>query len=217
MMPIGASREQAPLFRIETLERNGWRIGFLALSTRRNAPQFDGAPVLPFANLRELDDLLVPILQQARAEHDVLVVYVHWGDEYAEAPDLYHRRTAHALIDAGADLVVGHHPHVLQGIERYGRGLIAYSMGNFLFENTNEIPRQTGVLRVRFAGERPCLERVVFHPAYITRTPFRHPVPATGGMGKKVRARATTQARALDTELVPVAGTEDLEVAGLGC
>lgn len=217
LMPIGASVDEEPVFRVETLERNGWKIGFVALTTRRNAPQFEGKPLLPFTNLRDMDDVVVPVLEQAREAHDVLVVYVHWGDEYAEAPDIYHRRAAHALIDGGADLVVGHHPHVLQGIERYGRGLIAYSMGNFLFENTNEIPRQTGVLRVRFAGEGPCLERAVFHPAYIKRTPFKHPAPATGGMGKRVRGRVVSQAKALDTQLTPVEGSEDLEVTGLAC
>ncbi len=217
MLPIGASREEEPIYRVETLERSGWRVGFLAVTTRRNAPQFEGAPVLPFSNLRDMKRDLVPVLEAARADHDVLVVYVHWGDEYAEAPDLYHRRAAHALVDGGADLVVGHHPHVLQGIERYQDGVIAYSMGNFLFENTNELPRQTGVLRVRFVGETPCLARAVFHPAYIKRTPFKHPVPATGGMGKKVRKRAISQAKGLDTELVPVDGSEDLEIPGLSC
>ena len=66
----------------------------------------------------------------------------------------------------GVDLVVGHHPHVLQGIERHGRGAIAYSMGNFLFENTNAVPRLTGVLRARFDARR-CLDTLTFHPAYI--------------------------------------------------
>ena len=67
-------------------------------------------------------------------------------------------------------------------------------MGNFLFENTTAIPRLTGVLRVRLspvddalaepAGERgrACIERVVFHPAYIKRKPTKHPAPATGAM-----------------------------------
>lgn len=217
MMPIGASREEEPIFRVETLERNGWKIGFLAATTRRNAPQFEDAPLLPFLRLRDMKEQLVPVLEAARESHDLLVVYVHWGDEYAEAPDIYHRRAAHTLIDGGADLVVGHHPHVLQGIERYGEGLIAYSMGNFLFENTNPIPRLTGVLRVRFEGADPCLSQATFHPAYITRKPYKHPAPATGGMGKKVRARAVSQAKALETTLEPVEGSEDLVVSGLSC
>jgi poly-gamma-glutamate synthesis protein (capsule biosynthesis protein) len=223
MMPIGASVEAEPVFRIETLEKEGWRIGFLAVTTRRNAPQFEDARLLPFLRLRDFKEKLVPVLGAARKDHDALVVYVHWGDEYAEAPDIYHRRAAHALIDAGANLVVGHHPHVLQGIERYGAGLIAYSMGNFLFENTNAIPRLTGVLRVRLAPTQDsghadaCIERAIFHPAYIKRTPFKHPAPATGGMGKKVRARAVSQAKGLQTELSRVEGSEDLEVVSLSC
>jgi poly-gamma-glutamate synthesis protein (capsule biosynthesis protein) len=216
LLPIGASRADGPLWRVESLERSGWKVGFLAVTTRRNAPDRDGAPELPYLELLDMPAELGPLLRAARDEHDVLVVYVHWGDEYAEAPDVWHRRTARALIDAGADLVVGHHPHVLQGVERHGRGVIAYSMGNFLFENTNEIPRQTGVLRARFRGGPACLEEVRFHPAYIDRTPFKHPAPATGALARKIRDRMLAKARALDTALEPVEGGEDLRLAG-GC
>ena len=74
---------------------------------------------------------------------------IHWGAEYADMPAKIQRSEAKRLIEAGADMVIGHHPHVLQGVERHEDGLIAYSMGNFLFENTNAIPKLTGVLRVR--------------------------------------------------------------------
>jgi poly-gamma-glutamate synthesis protein (capsule biosynthesis protein) len=63
----------------------------------------------------------------ARADHDLLVVLVHWGDEQSEKPGARQRRIAHALIDGGVDLVIGHHPHVLQAVEHYQGGLIAYS------------------------------------------------------------------------------------------
>jgi poly-gamma-glutamate capsule biosynthesis protein CapA/YwtB (metallophosphatase superfamily) len=89
---------------------------------------------------------------------------------------------------------------VLQGIEQYSSGAIAYSLGNFLFENTHEIPRLTGVLRARFTP-KACLEALTFHPAYIKRTPSKHPVPATGGMGKTVRARMSALSEALATKL----------------
>ena len=200
LVPLGAARSEAPLFRVETIERSGWRVGFLAITSRRNAPHVEGSPELPFLTTVDFDATLGPLIAAARAEHDLIVVYVHWGDEYADEPGTHQRRAARALIDHGADLVVGHHPHVLQGIERHGRGAIAYSLGNFLFENTNAIPRLTGVLRARFTAER-CLEALTFHPAYITRgPPSKHPAPATGGLGKQVRARMTTLAAGLGTE-----------------
>ncbi|MFO7565954.1 MAG: CapA family protein [Enhygromyxa sp.] len=217
IFPIGASRTEEPLYRVETHSAQGWTIGFVAVTNRINAPVRADTPQVPYIELVDMVATLGPLLEQARADHDLLIVAVHWGDEYAEAPSSYHQKAARGLIDAGADLLIGHHPHVLQGIEQYKDGLIAYSMGNFLFENTGSIPRQTGVLRTRFTqtgGER-CLEQVVFHPAYVKRTPYPHPTPATGGMGKQVRGRVISQAKALGSSFVQVEGSEDLRLEGL--
>lgn len=212
--PLGASRSEPPTFRVETIERLGWKIGFLAVTARRNAPQFEGTPELPFLSTTDFDDILGPLIAAARAEHDLMIVFVHWGDEYADNPGAYQRKAAKSLIDQGADLVVGHHPHVLQGIERHGRGAIAYSMGNFLFENTNAVPRLTGVLRARFDARR-CLEALTFHPAYIKRDPSKHPAPATAGIGKAVRARMTAISTPLGTTF-ELRG-EDLVLSGFPC
>jgi hypothetical protein len=198
IIPLGSAVTQPPVFRVETIERSGWKVGFFAITARRNAPHFEGTPELPFASTTDFDAIVGPLISAARADHDLLIVFVHWGEEYADEPGAHQRRAARALIDRGADLVVGHHPHVLQGIERHGRAAIAYSLGNFLFENTHEVPRLTGVLRARFDARR-CLEALTFHPAYIKRTPSKHPVPATGGQGKLVRARMTTLSQSFET------------------
>jgi poly-gamma-glutamate synthesis protein (capsule biosynthesis protein) len=204
------------LFRVETVERLGWRIGFVALTTRRNAPQFADALLLPFSDLNAIPGAVVPLLETARKDHDLLIVVIHWGNEYEESPDVYHRKVAHALIDGGADLVIAHHPHVLQAIENYKGKVIAYSLGNFLFENTTAIPRLTGVLRVRFEGKDSCLKQAIFHPAVIIRTPSKHPAPATGGLAKTVRARVIAQAKELGTEWTQASESEDLVMSGLG-
>jgi poly-gamma-glutamate capsule biosynthesis protein CapA/YwtB (metallophosphatase superfamily) len=215
IVPLGRARDDDPLFRVESVEKNGWRIGFLAATTRRNAPQREGMPELPYLETRAMADTLGPILKAARADHDVLAVIVHWGDEYADAPAHVQKTAARALVDAGADLVIGHHPHVLQGIERHGAGIIAYSLGNFVFENTNDPPRLTGVLRVRMQSAERCIERVVFHPAYIKRNPIQHPVPATGLMHGKVTGRVTALGKALGTEWD--AEGDDLVLRGPPC
>jgi poly-gamma-glutamate capsule biosynthesis protein CapA/YwtB (metallophosphatase superfamily) len=64
---------------------------------------------------------------------DILVINLHWGIEYFHLPSPEQITHARNLIDSGADIVIGHHPHVLQGIERYKGGVIAYSLGNFVF------------------------------------------------------------------------------------
>ncbi|MDP9373342.1 MAG: CapA family protein, partial [Chloroflexota bacterium] len=70
----------------------------------------------------------------ARGDADLVIVLLHSGEEEHETPNSVQRAAAYAAIDAGAALVLGHHPHVLQGVERYRGGLIAYSLGNFVFD-----------------------------------------------------------------------------------
>lgn len=93
-----------------------------------------------------------------RAEY--VVVNLHWGVERALAPDEWQVRLAHRLVDAGADLIVGHHPHVLQGVERYKHATIAYSLGNFVFGGNSRHTYETGILKVTLAGAEPAVELV---------------------------------------------------------
>lgn len=72
-------------------------------------------------------------ISRLRAESDIVIASFHGGKEFGDAPDEETQDAMHSLIDAGADLVIGHHPHVPQGIERYKKKLIFYSLGNFVF------------------------------------------------------------------------------------
>jgi len=88
---------------------------------------------------------------------DIVVVSFHWGEEYKSSANDTQRLIAHALVDAGADLVIGHHPHVAQEVERYevpvsasglvGRvGYIAYSLGNFVFDQNFSPETRRGLM-----------------------------------------------------------------------
>lgn len=65
---------------------------------------------------------------------DILVVSLHWGAEYQKQPTEEQKKLAHQIIDAGAKIILGHHPHVTQPSEKYNGGLIFYSLGNFIFD-----------------------------------------------------------------------------------
>jgi poly-gamma-glutamate synthesis protein (capsule biosynthesis protein) len=96
------------------------------------------------------------ILADVRAarRHDVVVVSLHWGDEFIERPSPEDVALAHAIMDAGADLIIGHHPHVLRGVEHYGRGYIVYSLGNFVCDMLwDERMRQTAIVRCRLSRD----------------------------------------------------------------
>jgi poly-gamma-glutamate capsule biosynthesis protein CapA/YwtB (metallophosphatase superfamily) len=69
----------------------------------------------------------------ARKKAETVIVSFHWGQEGSTELRDYQRKLGHAAIDAGAAAVIGHHPHVLQGVERYRNGVILYSLGNFVF------------------------------------------------------------------------------------
>lgn len=77
--------------------------------------------------------MLIEDIKTAKSQSDYVVVYVHWGLEKYDTPVEYQRNLAKQYIDAGADLVVGSHPHVLQGIEYYKGKPVIYSLGNFMF------------------------------------------------------------------------------------
>ncbi|MFY0537778.1 CapA family protein [Nannocystis pusilla] len=71
IVPLGASRSEPPVFRVETFERRGWKIGLLAVTARRNAPQFPNTPELPFLSTNDFEATLGPLIDGARATHDL--------------------------------------------------------------------------------------------------------------------------------------------------
>ena len=74
-------------------------------------------------------------IEDANGKYDHVIVFVHWGVERVEIPEDYQRTLAKGYVDAGADLIIGAHPHVLQGFEYYKGVPICYSLGNYLFGN----------------------------------------------------------------------------------
>jgi poly-gamma-glutamate synthesis protein (capsule biosynthesis protein) len=71
-------------------------------------------------------------MEKIRNEVDTVIVSLHWGDEFIQKPSPEEIMVARELINVGADLIIGHHPHVLRGIEHYKQGIIVYSLGNFV-------------------------------------------------------------------------------------
>ncbi len=95
-------------------------------------------------------DKLSRWISAAHKQADYVVVGIHWGVERKNLPTPYQVALGRALIDAGADIVWGNHPHVLQGAELYNGHLIMYSMGNLI----SNLPAVTGMLQVKIADDR---------------------------------------------------------------
>ncbi|MCD8323693.1 MAG: CapA family protein [Clostridiales bacterium] len=99
----------------------------------------------------KLDTLKEQIAALREEGADVIIACCHWGIEKDYYPSDYQQTTAHELIDAGADLVIGNHPHVLQGVEVYEGKVICYSLGNFCFGgNKNPSDKNTMIFQQTF-------------------------------------------------------------------
>jgi poly-gamma-glutamate synthesis protein (capsule biosynthesis protein) len=108
---------------------------------------------------------ILKAIKTAATKTDFVVVSVHWGTEYKSQANSEQRSLAHQMIDAGADLIIGHHPHVIQGLEIYHDRLIAYSLGDFVFDHWSRATGEAFILQVSLRDEG--LPAVDIVPVYV--------------------------------------------------
>ncbi len=159
--------------------RNNLRFGFLGYGvahSRAVYAQRNRAGIAPIG----MNDIRKDILA-LRGRVDVLIVSLHWGTEYKNAPSRKQREEAHQIIDWGADLIIGHHPHVMQGIELYKRKLIAYSLGNFVFDQKGNGTDRSFILSCKFR------KNVLYSAEIIPLDRFRTYFPKVAGGDEKKR------------------------------
>lgn len=149
LVPVGthASPEEAEI--ITTVAKNGIEMAFLAYTYGTNGiPVPEGKDYL--VNLIDADKIMADMDKARRAGADVITVSLHFGQEYQTMPNEEQKTLAHALLKAGADIILGSHPHVLQpyeivSVEREdgstGQGVILYSMGNFISNQDRTLNR----------------------------------------------------------------------------
>ena len=111
------------------VEKNGIAVGFLGYSSMGFTDSRKGISINRINQAEIIADI-----RNLKPQCDVVVISLHWGLDNVQYPSPEQIALAHSLIDAGATVILGHHPHVIQGIERYRSGLIAYSLGNFQFD-----------------------------------------------------------------------------------
>jgi poly-gamma-glutamate synthesis protein (capsule biosynthesis protein) len=161
---FGAGRDLAQAREPVVVERHGVRFGFTGFNaigeTAEAAPGRPGAlsvgmpPRTGPLDRRELDRVLTDVRRLQRRA-DVVVVLPHWGDQYTHRPEPVQHQVARELVDAGADLVVGGHPHWVQGAEEVRGALVVHSLGNFVFDMDFMTQTMEGlVLEATFWGDR---------------------------------------------------------------
>lgn len=150
---VGAGIDMTSAMSVSYIEANGLKIAFLGATPLSPAwlTRQDSAPAV--APLREQS--IIDGIRDARNHGaDIVAVLLHWGNEYETKHLVSQEVMAHRFVDAGATLVIGHHPHVVQEVERYNGGVIAYSLGNFIFDQNMTADTRHGLLlKVIFKGK----------------------------------------------------------------
>lgn len=203
---LGEARREA------TVRVKGKRIAFLAYSLTYPEEFFAGngrAGTAPGYDVHCREDIA-----RARKGADYVVVSFHWGAERADAPKPYQVSAARRAIDAGADVVVGHHPHVLQGIEHYRGGVIFYSLGNFAFGSRSPHADRSIIARVRL-GEGVAGVEVV--PVNVLHREVQYrPIILKGKRGAEVIARLNRLSGPFGTTVSGTGEIFTIEPAGAG-
>jgi poly-gamma-glutamate capsule biosynthesis protein CapA/YwtB (metallophosphatase superfamily) len=130
---------------------------------------------------------MLAAIREAKKKADYVIVSVHWGIEYTPKASGTQRSLAHKIVDAGADLVLGHHPHVIQGMELYHNKLIAYSLGDFVFDHYSRETGEAFILRVTLGRDGPPVARIV--PVYLNS--YGIPGVVTGSAADTILDRLT--------------------------
>ncbi|OGI82808.1 hypothetical protein A3B93_00965 [Candidatus Nomurabacteria bacterium RIFCSPHIGHO2_02_FULL_42_24] len=152
VLPTGGGENKEVARKPVIFEKNRLKIGFLGFSDvgpTGFAVQDKRAGILLAS-----DPDFEKIIRTAAEQTDFLVVSFHWGEEYKKKHNARQEELAHAAIDAGAKLIIGHHPHVVQDTEKYKDGFIAYSLGNFVFDQKFSKDTMQGlVLKIKIKGK----------------------------------------------------------------
>ncbi len=149
---VGSGLSEQEAHQGVVLTRHGVRFGFLGYTfDQSNGNWKDVDPRVALAQVEVMQHDVVKLRQRT----DVIIVSMHHGIEYIPQPSAAQVEFAHAAIDAGAGLVIGHHPHVVEPAEAYHGGEIIYSLGNFVFDQYQRSATQHGeVAQVSFVGRQ---------------------------------------------------------------
>jgi poly-gamma-glutamate synthesis protein (capsule biosynthesis protein) len=187
MPAFGAGMNAAAAYAPWVTEVRGTRIAFVGISqvheleSTWNATN-DRAGV---AHARD-PARAVAAVRAARQKADVVVVFMHWGKEGSDCPTAEMKSLARTLADAGTDLIVGTHAHLLLGDGWLGGTYVAYGLGNFLWWWNDAYSNDTGVLRVTLSGAK--IAKTEFVPAYISRETGQ-PLPVTGAEADRITTK----------------------------
>ncbi|NOU94369.1 CapA family protein [Paenibacillus sp. LMG 31456] len=162
---VGAGVDAHAAYSSKEVIIKGKKFRFLAFSRFLPSEEWYARENRPgMASGYQLDKVISTITEQ-KEDADYLIVYLHWGVEKTNTPAKYQKEYVKQMVEAGADSIVGSHPHWLQGFEYYNEKPVAYSLGNFLFPSyVRGHDAETGILHMTFKGKEI---KMSFSPYFI--------------------------------------------------
>ncbi|MCX5794352.1 MAG: CapA family protein [Elusimicrobia bacterium] len=176
---IGGGKDRSEAERLHIVTVRGLRVGLMGFTSTFPESAWAG-PRRPGVAYSDYDRA-GGLIREARSRCDVLVVVFHGGTEKADEPNDVQKAFAHLVIDSGADLFIGHHPHVIQPMELYQGKPIIYSLGNFLFVSPTPSTRLTVAARVRLTAQG--VDGIDFLPL---DTNWGRPIPANAAQREEL-------------------------------
>lgn len=194
----GAGADIMAARRPALLQAGGHKVAILAYSITlpENFYAAEHKAGTAFAYEEQVRDDVVAAKQQA----DIVLVSFHWGQEGKTQLREYQTRIGHLAIDSGASAVIGHHPHILQGIEHYKDGVILYSLGNFTFGSYSSHSTRSAIAQLHFRNGR--LQQLQMFPINVNNFDVQfQPQPLHGEEANAVIANLHKLSAALHTDV----------------
>ena len=179
--PMGAGNTEDEAHQAVVKDVNGRKITILNYMDSENFAEYS-YEAMPYANgsnpgysAYDSEDAQKQIGENN--DSDLIVAYLHFGNEYSNSPNENQVKIAHELIDYGADIVIGSHPHVTQGIEMYNGKPIFYSLGNFIFDQSNTATHSAYFVQIDMVNDTG---ECTVYPIYISNYLPQHMSPDDG-------------------------------------
>jgi len=181
-------------------EKQGVKVALLAVTSLWNFPPIRNGAFYALSEFPKASTELPAKVKELKAKYDFVIVAFHYGEEYVHLPETREKKLMVLLEAAGADAVIGGHPHVLRGIQIINKMVVFYSMGNFLFDNNRDAQVESGVAAFDLVkdGTKKTLENIAFHPVRNEGNPgWILPKHVTGAPGLSLMKKMLRHSRSL--------------------
>lgn len=192
------------------MEVKGKRIGFLSYSL--TFPEEFWATDTTAGTCFPYESFVFADVKSLKQNADFVIVACHWGAELTEQPKPYQTKLGHRLIDSGADLILGHHPHIVQGIENYKGKYIVYSLGNFIFGSYSESARDSFLFKLILHETNGATAQLIPINVYNKEVDFR-PEPLKGKSYKAFLEKMNRLSSELNTHSIGISNEGFLSIA----